>query len=465
MPAVQAVFCSVRGGAGEGAAGSLKLDVNELDRRFRLGLVGATVLCGMVRFVLDEENAWVHALFIVLMAGNVGYFTNFLAIKMLFQPKQGRVLGWSGLVPRNKPEIARSLAESVQTQLLSPDIILDYIHEQKLIDRATERLGGWVDGLLDERAVRGQITTRLVQLLRRNGDAWMGFGFDQAESLLLELAADPDRVRGIWVSLRERLAAFLRERENRERLVTALRDVLEQEIPRLAALIDGALESYLREREAVGAVGRGLKRFFSVDRDAIGAALERFVQEPEASSQLMEVLDTLVQQAIDELGSEEIQHRVISRVESWVGVVAGYAREHLLPLSVARLQDWLDQEASWQQIDQFALRAIRGARQALEEKLASKEGQEAVKGWIQRAVRQINVTDLVEEQVMKLDTDELEDLILNNTGGNLVVIQILGGTLGLVAGFVQVDIRFAFPLLAFMGVVYVAFRINQRNYG
>ncbi len=442
----------------------MKLDVNELDRRFRLGLVGATVLCGLVRFVLDEENVWVHALFIVLMAGNVGYFTNFLAIKMLFQPKQGRVLGWSGLVPRNKPEIARSLAESVQTQLLSPDIILAYIHEQNLIDRATERFGAWVDELLDEQAVRSQITTRLVHWLRAHGDEWLKLGFDQAEGLLRELAADPERVQEIWHSTRERLAEFLRERENREQLVAGIRTVLEQQIPRLASLIDDAMEAYLRDRDAVGVVGMGLKRFLSVDRDAIRGALERFVQDPDASQQLMEVLDALVQQGIHELGSEEMQHRVINRVEAWVGTLAGHAHEHLLPLSVARLQAWLDQESSWQQIDQLAVRAIRSVKQSLERQLASVEGQDAVKAWIARVVRQINVTDLVEEQVMKLDTDELEDLILNNTGGNLVVIQILGGTLGLVAGFVQVDIRFAFPLLAFMGVVYIAFRMNQRKF-
>ncbi len=443
----------------------MSLDVNELDRRFRLCLVAATVLCGLVRVVLTEENIWVHSLFIILMAGNVGYFTNYLAIKMLFQPKQGRVLGWSGLVPKNKPDIARSLAESVQTQLLSPEIILAYIHEQKMIDRGTERLGYWVDHVLDEKAVREQITLRLVNLLRVHGDELMELTFDQVESLLKELAADPERVRTLWVALRDRVAAHLAERDNREQITTTLRKLLEHEIPRLATLLDGALEAYLRDRETMGAVGMGLKRFFSVDRDAIRGALEGFVRDPESSEQLMGVLDTLVQQAIDELGSVEMQNRVISRVESWLGTGASYAREQLLPLSVERLRTWLDDEASWRQIDALALRGIRGLKQALEEKMASAAGQEAIKNTIARAVRQINVTELVEEQVMKLDTDELEDLILNNTGGNLVVIQILGGTLGLIAGFVQVDIRFAVPLLGLMAVVYIAFRLNQRKYG
>lgn len=441
------------------------MQVTVLDQRFRMALVGLTVLFGLVRVILPEENLWIHSIFIILMAGNVGYFTNFLAIKMLFQPKQGRVLGWEGLVPKNKPEIARSLAESVQTQLLAPEIILEYIHEKQLIEKATQRLGDWADRVLGEQKSRDQITERLIALLRAHGDEALEMLFDQSEQMLKELAADPARVRELWLALRSRLADFLADRQNRAHLTEMVRHVLEEEVPRLSEMLDNAMEQHLRSRESLGgAVGIGLKRFFSVDRDAIREALERFVREEESGQQLVDVLDSVVEVLLEELGTEETQSLVVSKVEAWVNGVAEFAREHLLPLGAERLQRWLDDEQSWAQIDSLVLRGIQAGRQAAEEMLGSEQGQEAVKRWLGNAVRRINVSDLVEEQVMKLDTDELEDLILNNTGGNLVVIQILGGTLGMVAGFVQVDIRFAIPLLALMGVVYVAFQHNQRKF-
>lgn len=41
---------------------------------------------------------------------------------------------------------------------------------------------------------------------------------------------------------------------------------------------------------------------------------------------------------------------------------------------------------------------------------------------------------------------------------------MLGGVLGLIAGTVQVDIRFALPLLAMTGLVSIAFWFNARKY-
>lgn len=443
---------------------SKKLDVNELDKRFRLWLVGTTLLFGLVRAVLPEENVWIHSIFIVLMAGIVGYFTNYLAIRMLFQPKQGKVLGWEGLVPKNKPEIARSLAESVQTRLLSPDIIIEYIQEHRLVETGTERLSEWVDRLLNEEPVRAQITERLVGMLKEHGDDLMALLFENSQSLVKELAADPERVREQWHVLRGKLADYLNNQSNREQITAAVRKLFLEEVPRLAELIDDAMVSYLKERQAMGTIGMGLKRAFSIDSEAIKTALERFASDPESGDILVRVMDTLAEELLTKLNSEETQQMVVGRVESWVDALAEYANTHLLPLSIQRLQAYLDDESSWDQIDALVHKAIESLKHSFIQMLATEKGLAFIKEQLRRAVQRLNVTELVHDQVMKLDTDELEAMILNNTGGNLVVIQILGGALGLIAGTVQVDIRFAVPLMGLMGVVYVAFLLNTRRY-
>ncbi|MCX8000893.1 MAG: DUF445 domain-containing protein, partial [Leptospiraceae bacterium] len=74
------------------------------------------------------------------------------------------------------------------------------------------------------------------------------------------------------------------------------------------------------------------------------------------------------------------------------------------------------------------------------------------------------VTQLVEEQVMKLDTDELEKLILDNTGGNLVMIQFLGGVLGIIAGFIQVHILFSIPVGGLTLLAWFSYHRNKLRY-
>ena len=127
-------------------------------------------------------------------------------------------------------------------------------------------------------------------------------------------------------------------------------------------------------------------------------------------------------------------------------------------------QNYLDDEKSWKQIDTYILKAIGWIKDSALGFLNSPKGNDYLKAHIERVIHKINVTELVKQQVMKLDTDELEKMILDNTGGNLVVIQIIGGILGIIAGFVQVHIGFAIPLLLLIAITWGAHVLNKRHY-
>lgn len=123
----------------------------------------------------------------------------------------------------------------------------------------------------------------------------------------------------------------------------------------------------------------------------------------------------------------------------WITRSADSTRLNLLPALTDRLANFLDDEENWQTIDRGCVSAMGWIKNQLVDYVKLEQGQDVLKDRISQAVRQLNVTTLVQEQVMKLDTDELENMILNNTGGNLVVIQVLGGGLGMIAGLVQVQ--------------------------
>ncbi|MEM8639482.1 MAG: DUF445 family protein [Cyanobacteria bacterium P01_G01_bin.54] len=77
-----------------------------------------------------------------LAGGIIGYFTNDLAIRMLFRPYQARYLGKTqipftpGLIPRNQERLAQRVADTIMESLLTPSEL------QKLTQRllATERV-------------------------------------------------------------------------------------------------------------------------------------------------------------------------------------------------------------------------------------------------------------------------------------------------------------------------------------
>jgi|GEM_PF-494847 uncharacterized membrane protein YheB (UPF0754 family) len=441
----------------------MDVDLTKWDRNFRRSLLGAALVFGLLDYWFSGDNLWFRAGFVITVAGLVGYFTNFLAIKMLFQPKQGQVLGWQGLVPKNKDQIAKSLAESVQEQLLSPEIILAYIRERELIEAGTNTIADWVDRNLQDPKVRTRITRLLVDLMQDKGPDALTRSMDYVEEALKAAARNPEAIDAWWQEIRGEIQAFLQSPENRVWLANNARDLLQQEIPRISDWLNQALENYLREKRRLGSFGLGIKNIFSFDQDAISQILERFASDEGVSDDFMTMLDAVMDELQRELESPEVQQVIQARLETWIDRIGTTFRDRVLPSLIKQTDNYLNNEANWQQIEETLIRALQWTKQQALSALNSDAGQAWITRGIERAVHQLNVTNLVEQQVKGLDTDELEKMVLDNTGGNLTVIQVLGGGLGLIAGTVQVHIAFAVPIGGLLAVVWAAWRLNERR--
>ena len=72
----------------------------------------------------------VQLLILAIIGGVIGWITNLLAIKMLFRPFQPVSIPLinfkiQGLIPKRKAEIARSIGQTVETELLSIEEVID----------------------------------------------------------------------------------------------------------------------------------------------------------------------------------------------------------------------------------------------------------------------------------------------------------------------------------------------------
>lgn len=442
----------------------MTVDMEVWDQRFRRTLLLTAVALGVLDYWAGGANPWFRSGFVITIAGCVGYFTNFLAIKMLFQPKRGQVLGWRGLVPKNQAHIARSLGESVQAQLLSPDIVLAYIAERQLIERSTAALAEWIDANLQKPEVRREITTVIVTLLNERGPELLTAIFDLGEEGAKGVARNPQSIEAYWQRVRAALNDFLQDAENRELVMHFIRRVLSQQMPMMADWLDRAIEGYLQQKRGVGRVGLGLKSLLSIDQAAIEQLLTRFVQDQRIANEVLVMLDAIMQSVQADLASESKQATLQHELEIWIGKISSVSRRHLLPAISEQFGDYLSNEGNWSQVENLLIRFIQWLKDRALSVLHSDTGKTYLRAAIERAVQQLNVTGLVEQQVMKLDSDELEAMVLNNTGGNLTIIQVLGGVLGLIVGLVQVHLFFAVPLGGAAAAVWVAYRLNQRRY-
>ena len=111
-----------------------------------------------------------------VVGGLIGWLTNFLAIKMLFHPRQPYVIiGFllQGVIPKRQRDLALKIGEVVEEELLHPDDILNTINTEELRAHLATVIEGRLDRFLREKLFRGEflyakvLSREAVQRMKR----------------------------------------------------------------------------------------------------------------------------------------------------------------------------------------------------------------------------------------------------------------------------------------------------------
>ena len=88
-----------------------------------------------------------------LVGALIGYATNWLAVKMLFRPRQpigAGPLRFQGVVPRRQEALADSIAETVQDELISAEDVAELVRKIATSEDVRQKLQSKVDTLIAE---------------------------------------------------------------------------------------------------------------------------------------------------------------------------------------------------------------------------------------------------------------------------------------------------------------------------
>lgn len=284
-----------------------------------------------------------------IVGGIIGWFTNWLAIKMLFRPlRERRLFGvripfTPGILPRGRARLASSIGDTVATELFTPEVLRARIASPD-VRRAVERglsellleLGRRDVGTTLEDLSSGTETGPLGALF---GEAWKNVvateAFSKAlalaisealrrlESVPLSVALPPDGVR----NFSERLLGGENTDALRASLIRGAEALL---TPRQAGHTEGAGSGGRLDSLIPPAVVRPLFTTFiaGLYRAAV-PGMERLLDDPALHRDLEDSARTMVHSAIERLG-------IIQRL--FVGV-AGYERKlaETMPETVADL--------------------------------------------------------------------------------------------------------------------------------
>lgn len=103
-----------------------------------------------------------------VVGGVIGYFTNDLAIKMLFRPRKplflfGRQLPMTpGMIPKNKPRLAAGIAAMVSRKLMSAEVLSGALLSDSMMERVRQKVHGVIASYqADGRALRDALASLL----------------------------------------------------------------------------------------------------------------------------------------------------------------------------------------------------------------------------------------------------------------------------------------------------------------
>ena len=100
---------------------------------------------------------------IIAVSGLIGYLTNWLAIAMLFHPRQRRPLLGQGLIPAQRERVILRLAKTVSEELINEDIIKEKIETSGLLRKYRDMAFAATRNLVEDPEFRSELKTFLAR--------------------------------------------------------------------------------------------------------------------------------------------------------------------------------------------------------------------------------------------------------------------------------------------------------------
>jgi uncharacterized membrane protein YheB (UPF0754 family) len=402
---------------------------------------------------LDWSSFWVVAL-PPITGGIIGYYTNDLAIKMLFRPYRAIKVGnmilpfTPGLIPRNQDRLAQRISNAIMSSLLTPEEM------QKVAQRLlqTERMQSAIQWLLElaldqiradtqQKTVKilanilkdfvGQSLPRVTAVLARRDD-FLKVQFNQIfDQVLLDYHLDDDQAAQLadWLiddalppdALRLGLINFLTDR-NIAILDEGLREKTSGTFWVVANLL-GAKNALLR-----------LRSFCIEERDACNARIQELV------------ISLGIQQRLGEwLGSLSLQNLPVSTVRQLRRNFRESVRVYLQTKGESVLQS-LSDTVNWEDTSAVILSRLQSSDAVVASlDLVSQELALILERYLERdleklveqAIPILNLDQVIMERVKATPPESLEEAIQGIVKSELQAIVNLGGILGLGIGLFQ----------------------------
>ena len=402
---------------------------------------------------MELFNLW--PLFIPPLAGTIiGYFTNDLAIKMLFRPYKPIYIGkrqlpfTPGLIPRNQERLAKRVSDTIMGSLLTPEELQNLA--RRLLQ--TERVQGailWLLHLAIEQ-VRQDKEQKTASIL---ADILQDLFAKSLPRLLRVLARREDFLEEQINQIFDRILLEFQLSDTQARQLSDwfLQTVLPPDLIR-QAIIDfltdrniQVLDESFREKTSgsfwVVANVLGLRntlirlRAFCLDEKEIAnARLQDLILSLEVRNRLRTWLQSL-----------SLQNLPVSTVRQLRGTIRGTVRDYIQEKGADLLEE-LGESIDWHKISVLLINrlqssaAVIGSLEVISQELAlvlERYLEKDLEQIVAQVIPILSIDQVIIDRVKATSPEQLEIAIQGIVRNELQAIVNLGGILGFVVGLLQ----------------------------
>lgn len=434
-----------------------------------------------------------NPIFIVspLMGGVIGYFTNWLAIKMLFRPHKKMYIGnlpipfTPGLIPKERTRIAKSVADAVGDNLLNPDFLAKEAVAPDKIIAIENFLIGKREALLKSDYKVGDIFNILFKDAKEANLKIISSYF--ASQLTNRDYWDKHIDEVVAKVLNEFLWPLLKENQFKTSLSSCLLNAIQKEprclkellpksilwrIPELSQKITQKLifeiEKYVKRPETKDLIKKQIDIYLQsspfkwvigkfVNSAALAhdasQALVSFLKEPTNEEYIAKVIREKADEFLEKKPQELIllvgQDNVINGIDNGLEMILNSIPWSNL-INKEKLLDFLETEKVRVGVERIIYRLFVQLEEIKLNKIVSSVGptswnkmqarlisiyQEKAPSFLVTVFEQFNLAKVIEDKINAFDLIELEEMLLVLMDKELAAITWLGGLLGLIMGF------------------------------
>jgi uncharacterized membrane protein YheB (UPF0754 family) len=269
----------------------------------------------------------------IIVGATIGYFTNWLAIKMLFRPHyekkfMGVVLPFTpGLIPKEKARISNNIGEAVGEHLLSPETITEALSSEKTEEQIRLCIESKINKLKNSEASIKEVLESLsidgykdINLIIKQ--SLISFISKQVQSekfkseilRFIEYKLNQDE---FYMEIKEKLTKLIYDFGNSNEIEELLQKAIDKEIDKLSK-DDRILKEVLPETVILG-----IDRYLSENSKKIAYNIRELISSPEIQNKLKISITTMVEQNISRLitsfiSPEAISEKIFSAIWNYI---------------------------------------------------------------------------------------------------------------------------------------------------